>query len=88
MGRRRCHNDDDDANGDSVSLCKGYSRPDHECFIYKSLFTENTVASKKHNSASINTNKAKTTTKSITVVDTWYWNINKISYIINVVHQT
>jgi len=49
-------------------------------FLYKSLFTENTVASKKHSSASINTNKAKTTTKSITVVDTWYWSINKMSY--------
>jgi len=59
-----------------------------QCFIYKSLFTENTVASKKHSSASISTNKAKTTTKSITVVDTWYWSINKISYIINAVHQT
>jgi len=39
--------------------------------LYKSLFTENTVATtEKHSSASINTNKAKTTTKSITVVDT------------------
>jgi len=56
--------------------------------IYKSLFTENTVASKKHSSTSMNTNEAKTTTKFITVVDTWYWNINKISYIINVAQQT
>jgi len=46
------------------------------CILYdKSLFTENTVATPKHSSASINTNKAKTTTKSITVVDTWYWSI-------------
>jgi len=45
---------------------------DTEYGIYKSLFIENTVASKKHISANINTNKAKTTTKSITVVDTWY----------------
>jgi len=49
--------------------------------LYKSLLTENTVASQKNSSASINTNKAKTTTKSITVVDTWYWSINKISYL-------
>ena len=50
--------------------------------LYKSLFTENAVATRKHNSASINTHKARTTTRSITVVDTWYWSINKISYII------
>jgi len=40
------------------------------------------VATQKHSSASINTNKAKTTTKSITVVDTWYYSNNKVSYII------
>jgi len=28
-----------------------------------------------------------TTIKSITVVDTWYWSINKISYIIVFVYQ-
>ena len=58
--------------------------------LYKYLFTENTVATQKHSSASINTNKAKTTTKSITVVDTWYWIIDKILYtrIIIFVHQT
>jgi len=52
--------------------------------IYKSLFTENTVASKekKHNSASINT----TATKSMTVDDPWYW--KNISYIINIAHKT
>ena len=39
---------------------------------YKSLglSTEKTVATQKHSRTSINTNKAKTTTKSITVVDT------------------
>jgi len=47
--------------------------------LYKSLFTEKTAATQKHSSASINTNKAKTTTKSITVVDTLYWSINIIS---------
>ena len=49
--------------------------------LYKSLLTENTVATQNNSSASINTNKAKTKTKSITVVDTWYWSINKISYL-------
>jgi len=53
-------------------------------FIYKSLFTENSVATQKHWAK----HKYKqdtiqnTTIKSITVVDTWYWSINKISYII------
>ena len=56
--------------------------------IYKSLFTEKTVATQKHSSASINTNKVKTTTKSITAVDTCYWSINKISYIIIFLDQT
>jgi len=51
-----------------------------EWLLYKFLFTENTVATQKHTSEGINTNKAKTTTKYITVVDTWYWSINKISY--------
>jgi len=46
---------------------------------YQCLFTANTVATQKHSSASINTNKAKTTTESITVVDTWYWSTNKMS---------
>jgi len=35
----------------------------------------------KHSSVSINTNKAKTATRSTTVVDTLYWSINKVSYI-------
>jgi len=78
---------------DITVLCVNYrQRENNENYlvnnrIYKSLFTEHTVASKKHSSTIINTNKAKTTTKSITVVDTWYWSINKISYIINAVHQ-
>ena len=65
---------------------KQHCSQDHEddlalfSLIYKSLFTENTVATQKHNSASINTNKAKTTTKSVTVVYNWYSTINKISY--------
>jgi len=34
-------------------------------YIYKCLFTENTAATQKHSRASINTNREKTTTKSI-----------------------
>jgi len=49
--------------------------------IYKSLFTEENGSIQKHSSESINTNKAKTATKSVTVVDTW-------NYIIIVLHQT
>ena len=38
--------------------------------LYKSLFTKENGSTQKHSSESINTNKAKTVTKSITVVDT------------------
>jgi len=48
--------------------------------LYKSLFTErNDGSTQKHSSVSINTNKAKTATKSI--VDTW-------NCIIIILHQT
>ena len=47
-------------------------------FIYKSLFTENSVTTQKHSSANINTKYKNTTIKSITVLDTRYWSINKI----------
>ena len=40
-----------------------------------------TAATQIHSSSGINTNKAKTTTRTITVVDTWYWSINKTYYI-------
>ena len=59
--------------------------------LYKSLFTEKTGSTQKHSSESVNTNKAKTAktaTKSIAVVDTWNWSINKISYIIIFLRQT
>ena len=59
----------------------------HSYSLYKSLFTEKAVATQKHKGASINTNEAKTTTRSITVVDNLYWSINKISYIIIFVHS-
>ena len=41
--------------------------------LYKYLFTEKSVVTRKHNSASINTNEAKTTAESIAV-----GNISKI----------
>jgi len=50
-------------------------------YIYKSLFTEKNGSTKKHSSVSINTNKAKAATKSVTVVDTW-------NYLIIVLHTT
>jgi len=46
-----------------------------------------TVTTQIHSSSGINTNKAKTTTRTITVVDTWYWSINKTYYIIIFVHE-
>ena len=49
--------------------------------IYKSLFTEENASTQKLSSESINTNKAKTATKSVTLVDT-------CNYIIIVLHQT
>ena len=51
-------------------------------FLYKSLFTENSVATKtqqrkyKHKQDTIQ----NTTIKSITVVDSWYWSINKMEH--------
>ena len=51
--------------------------PDHLAVLYKSLFTENTAATQKHSSASINTNKERKQRPShITVVDTGYNNNN------------
>jgi len=49
--------------------------------IYKSLFTEENGGAQKHRSENINTNKAKTATKSITVVDT-------CNYVIIILRQT
>jgi len=52
--------------------------------IYINLYSpteRNDGSTQKHSSVSINTNKAKTATKSITVVDTW-------NCIIIILHQT
>jgi len=50
-----------------------------DCFVYIFIHRK-TVATQKNSSASININKTKTTTKSVTVVDTFYWSINIIYY--------
>jgi len=60
----------------------------HRTTFIEIFIRRKTVATQKHSSASINTNEAETMTKSITVVDSWYWSINKILYIIIFVHQT
>jgi len=41
------------------------------------------VATQKHSSTSIKTNKAKTTTRFVAVVDTLYWSINIIYFSVN-----
>jgi len=50
--------------------------------LYKSLFTEENGSTQKHSSSeSINTNKAKTATKSVTLFDA-------CNYIIIILHET
>ena len=47
---------------------------------YINLYSPKNGSTQKHSSVSTNANNTKTATKSVTVVDTWNWSINKISY--------
>ena len=72
-----------------------YLTSDEDCFeqFLKTLNTDDytVVAASSFLFARLafkQTNKRKTTTKSITVVDTFYWSINKMYCVIIFVHQT
>ena len=64
--------------------------PSRDVGHYINLYSpKKTAATLKHSSTSIKTNKAKTTTKSVRVVDILYWSINIIfNNIISFVRQT
>jgi len=68
---------------DALSNCRT-SDCNRNRLLYKSLFTENTVASKEKKQRKDKYNEGGTATNSMTVVDTWYW---KKIYIINVAQQ-